>query len=151
MVMRIPAIALAILMSSCFAQSHAADVVNYGPAPDWVEPVPVPKDDGNMADAPAKALLRSYQLRFTETSSENYSEDYIRLQTPQGVQALGNIVLPWRPDTDVFTVHKFQCFAARTISSMPRSTASSLPPSSLMAWRSGTCSMSLSRSSGNQS
>jgi tetratricopeptide (TPR) repeat protein len=107
MVMRIPAIALAILMSSCFAQSHAADVVNYGPAPDWVEPVPVPKDDGNMADAPAKALLRSYQLRFTETSSENYSEDYIRLQTPQGVQALGNIVLPWRPDTDVFTVHKF--------------------------------------------
>jgi tetratricopeptide (TPR) repeat protein len=97
-----------ILLCAGLATAHAADAVNYGSAPAWVKAVATPKDDGAVPDAPARVLLRSYQLRFGASTTEWYVESYIRLQTPQGLQAMSNIVLPWKPDTDVLTVHKCQ-------------------------------------------
>src|SRR5262245_55950937 len=102
--MRAPVIAL-ILSLGLAPCAMAADAVAYGPAPAWLKPVTLPKDDGSEADAPARILMRSYQLRFTPTSAETYIESWVRVQTPQGLQALGNIVLPWKPDTDLLTVH----------------------------------------------
>jgi tetratricopeptide (TPR) repeat protein len=102
------AFGMVLLFAGFLASVHAADAVSYGSAPAWVKPVTTPKDDGAMAEAPAKVMLRSYQLRFGSSTSEWYVESFIRLQTPQGLQALSNIVLPWKPDTDVLTVHKCQ-------------------------------------------
>jgi tetratricopeptide (TPR) repeat protein len=87
------------------APALAAETVSHGPPPDWVKPVILPADDARQADAPAKVLLRSHQIRFTSDSLEAHVQSYVRLQSPQGLQALGNIVLPWKPDTDVLTVH----------------------------------------------
>lgn len=89
------------------ATAAAADAVNYGAAPAWVQPVVTPQV-GPPGDAPAKLLSRSYQLRFTPTTSELFVENFVRVQTPEGLQALGNIALPWRPDTDQLTVHKYR-------------------------------------------
>jgi tetratricopeptide (TPR) repeat protein len=86
----------------------AADSVQYGPASPWVQPVAVPVNDSTMAEAPVKFLLRSHQIRFTTDSTEIYTESFVRLQTPQGLQGLGNFALPWKPHSDQLTVHKLQ-------------------------------------------
>lgn len=83
----------------------AADAVVQGPPPSWVKPPSLPAQ-APPDEAPARLLLRSYQLRFTPGSSEMYVENFIRVQTPEGLRAMGNVTLPWKPDTDVLTVHK---------------------------------------------
>jgi tetratricopeptide (TPR) repeat protein len=89
-------------------RANAANEVVYGPPSAWIADVPVPKDDGSLPDAPAKILLRSYQLEFGPRSSEMFVESYIALQTPQGLGLLNQVALPWKPDTDVLTVHKLR-------------------------------------------
>ncbi|HEX6636982.1 MAG TPA: DUF3857 domain-containing protein [Steroidobacteraceae bacterium] len=96
---------MAFLLLAGMAPALAADAVAYGPEPSWLKPVSLPKDDGSQADAPTKVLLRTAYVRFASGSMETYIESYIRVQSPQGLQALGNITLPWKPDTDVLTVH----------------------------------------------
>lgn len=83
----------------------AADAVKYGAAPAWITPVKLPEKQPGRDEAPAKVLLRIYQLRFGAEGTEQYVESYVRAQTPQGLQALGNIALPWKPDSDTLTVH----------------------------------------------
>ena len=73
-----------------------------------MKPVTRPVNDDTMAQAPVKSLLQSMQYRFTATGSVAYTESYSRVQTPQGLAALGNIAMPWKPDSDVLTVHKFE-------------------------------------------
>jgi tetratricopeptide (TPR) repeat protein/transglutaminase-like putative cysteine protease len=104
--MRARTSSLLLIAAAFLTPAVGADVVSYGPAAAWVKPVAVPKHDGSMPDAPARALLRSYQLRFTADSTEWHFESFVRLQTPAGLQSLGNLVLPWKPDSDVLTVHK---------------------------------------------
>lgn len=103
--MRVQIVALVFPLLAAAVPAMAADAVAYGPAPSWLKPVMLPNDDGTQADAPAKVLMRSYQLRFTAGGMETYIESYVRVQTPQGLQGLGNIALPWKPDTDLLTVH----------------------------------------------
>ncbi len=106
--MRKHAVTLAMCGYFFMGLAHGADTVQYGAAPAWVQPVARPQNDDAMAQAPAKVLLRNHQLKFTSTGSEAYTETFIRLQTAQGLQALGSLALPWKPDTDVLTVHKYQ-------------------------------------------
>jgi hypothetical protein len=84
-----------------------ADPVPYYPAPSWVRPVATPVNDDTMADAPAKSMLVSHQIRFTPGGSTVYMESFMRVQTPQGLQSLGAMNLPWKPDSDALVVHKF--------------------------------------------
>jgi tetratricopeptide (TPR) repeat protein len=106
--MRVQIVALMLSMAVAAVPAVAADAVAYGPEPAWLKPVTLTKDDGGQAEAPTKTLLRSYQLHFHPTGMETYVENYVRVQTPQGLQVLGNITLPWKPDTDVLTVHHCQ-------------------------------------------
>jgi tetratricopeptide (TPR) repeat protein len=106
--MRVFARATAWCLAGFLGVAQAADTVEYGPPPAWVKAVTVPKPDGSMAEAPARLLLRNYQLKFHARGTELYVESHIRLQTPQGLQSTGNVVLPWKPETDVLTVHKCQ-------------------------------------------
>ena len=94
----------ALLLSPAFA----GDKVEYGPVPAWVKPVARPVNDDTMSQAPIKSMLQVMQFRFAATGSESYTETFTRVQTPQGLTALGNFSLPWRPDSDVLTVHRFQ-------------------------------------------
>jgi len=105
--MRMRVFALAMCGSLYLGAAHGADAVQYGNAPEWVRPVARPKDDGSMAQAPSKILLRNHQLKFTSTGLDSYVESFTRLQTAQGLQAFGSLAFPWKPDTDVLTVHKF--------------------------------------------
>ena len=113
--MRKLAMAFWVVGAFCAASAFAADTVQYGPPPAWVVPPLLPKDDGTMAEAPSKVLLRSHQVKFEPGGSELYTESFVRLQTPQGLQSLGNLALPWKPDSDVLTIHKLQLLRGNQI------------------------------------
>jgi tetratricopeptide (TPR) repeat protein len=104
--MRGSATVLIVCLMGLVAPAQGANEVSYGPPPAWVKDVAIPKADGSMAEAPVKLLTRSYQLKFSAKHLEMHVESFFALQTPQGLQALGNIALPWKPDTDVLTVHR---------------------------------------------
>jgi tetratricopeptide (TPR) repeat protein len=103
-----PSVIALFLAWGLFGPLRAADTVSYAPAPAWVNPNPVPKIDAGLAEAPVRVLLRNYQVHLTATASEAYFETFIHLQTPQGLQAMSNVVLPWKPDSDLLTVHRVQ-------------------------------------------
>lgn len=77
------------------------------PAPDWVAPVDFPVDSSNGDEAPYRILLHDQQVSLEPGRRTTYSEVVIRIQTPAGLAA-GNLLFPWRPATDVLTVHKVQ-------------------------------------------
>ena len=78
------------------------------PAPAWVVPVAVPAANPAMGDRPVQALLVSNQTLFGAGTQDNYSELVFLIQNAQGMQAFGNITLPWQPDQSELIVHKIQ-------------------------------------------
>lgn len=96
-----------VLLSGCAlaSASFAADRPVIGPAPAWVKPVlPLPAP-AKADEAPVRILLSDEQVALEPGRQTIYSETSLSIQTPQGLAA-GNISLPWRPETDVLTVHK---------------------------------------------
>lgn len=88
----------------------AEDKPNTAPAPAWVaefpktakRTAPVP----TIADAPIEILSFDNQYRFGAQTDERYIESTVKLLNPQGLAAMGTIVLPWRPESGTLTVHK---------------------------------------------
>lgn len=85
----------------------AADQPSLGPPPAWVKlstfnPTPTKAD----ANAPAALLLQDLQLKFTPDEQQTYWELAAKVQTPQGLQTLGQLAPVWNPDTDELTIHK---------------------------------------------
>lgn len=91
-----------LLASAAFA----ADRPEIGPAPDWVIV------DGNTSklpaasQAPLQVMLNERQVRITTEAVETYVASRFRIQTPQGLGAVGTLTFAWKPDSDVLTVHK---------------------------------------------
>ena len=87
-------------------QALAADKPQFGPPEAWVKPVAIPNPPVSADDSMAvRRLLLVAQAHFGPDGDETYSETATRIQTPQGL-AIGNIVVNWRPDSDVLTVHR---------------------------------------------
>lgn len=76
-----------------------------GPAPAWVTPVALPSAPSDASDAPVRVLLQDEQIFLEAGRQTYYSETALFVQNPAGLAA-GSIVLPWRPETDVLTIHK---------------------------------------------
>ena len=77
----------------------------FEPTPTWVRPTSVLTESKSLDAAPVHLLLSDQQIDFTKGRRTVYTEIAFSIQTPQGLAA-GNISLPWRPETDVLTVHK---------------------------------------------
>src|SRR4051794_34718419 len=82
----------------CAAQ--AADKPVYGPPPAWVKPAPTPEPGSPSADdqSAVRLLLQDRQSRIGPDGMEVYSEAVVRVQSPLGLQALGNIAFTWDPE-----------------------------------------------------
>lgn len=76
-----------------------------GPAPAWVKPVVPASAPATPGKAPIQVLLQDQQVDLRPGSVSRYSENVIRIQTPQGLSA-GNVLLAWNPDTQTPMVHK---------------------------------------------
>ena len=84
---------------------HGADKPVVGPPPTWVRPVALSGEATKPDGSPVRFLLSDQQIALEPGRRTVYSEMVFTIQTPQGLSA-GNISLPWRPETDVLTVHK---------------------------------------------
>ena len=89
-----------------------ADKPVIAPPPAWVIPAALTADTGKADEAAVRILLQDQQVRLTAEGEEVYTETVMRVQTPQGLQALGTITLPWKPDTSTLTVHKLHIVRA---------------------------------------
>lgn len=78
-----------------------------GPPPAWVTPAAIPAPNPALRDRPVQTLLFAAEGRYTRDGRFEYSVDSANLiQTPEGLAALGNLVLPWQPDVAALIVHK---------------------------------------------
>jgi hypothetical protein len=84
----------------------AADKPEIGPVPSWVQPYQWRPDAGPKTEAAVKVLLIDQQLDFSAAGDESYTENVVKIQTPQGLGAMGTLTLRWNPATDTMIVHK---------------------------------------------
>ncbi len=98
-------LAVLVTTSALTSVAFAADKPVIAPAPAWVKPVAPLPSPAKADETPVKILLSDQQVALEPGRQTVYSETSLKIQTPQGLAA-GNISLPWRPETDVLTVHK---------------------------------------------
>jgi tetratricopeptide (TPR) repeat protein len=82
--------------------------VPLGPPAAWVQPVAAVKADAADDGAAVRFLLMDAQLHFGPEGTSSYAETAVRIQTPQGLQAMSTVSLPWDPALGRATVHKLQ-------------------------------------------
>lgn len=83
----------------------AAHQLNFAAPGAWVVPQTLPSAT-KPTGAAVQFLLADRQVELTANAVKYYVKNAIRIQTPQGLSALGTITLIWDPDTDVLVVHK---------------------------------------------
>lgn len=111
----IPSILLAALsVPAVTAVPATADKPLIAPPPAWVRPAATPAAAAPADDAPIRILLSDQQIAFDAGRQTVYSATVLAIQTPQGLAA-GNISLPWRPDTDILTVHALRIHRGDTV------------------------------------
>ncbi len=89
----------------------AADKIVIGPQEAWVRPAAIP-DAGTATQTPLKILLTDRELRFSSRTEEMYVEDVVKIQSAQGLGAVGTLTVAWNPDNDRVIVHKLQILRA---------------------------------------
>jgi tetratricopeptide (TPR) repeat protein/transglutaminase-like putative cysteine protease len=87
------------------AAAAAAANLQFGPPAQWVRPVSLPAS-GASTQAAVKVLLFDYQVKLTRKSVSYYAESVTRIQTPEGLSAMGTLKVVWDPDTDVVVIHR---------------------------------------------
>ncbi|MES2339093.1 MAG: DUF3857 domain-containing protein [Pseudomonadota bacterium] len=84
--------------------AHAGDKPLYQPVPDWV--VPAPSIDPAKLDANAPVLLvLDNQQRLQDGRVWTYVDTATRVASPEVMQQLGTIAIPWLPDQGDLIVH----------------------------------------------
>ncbi|HEY0622892.1 DUF3857 domain-containing protein [Sphingomonas sp.] len=95
-----------ILASAALAE----DKPKVAPVPAWVSEYPRAGKGSapapSLVDAPLEILRLDHQFRFGAQTDERYVESAVKLLNPQGLAAMGTIVLPWRPESGTLTIHK---------------------------------------------
>ncbi|HEY1604668.1 MAG TPA: DUF3857 domain-containing protein [Allosphingosinicella sp.] len=90
--------ALALTAAPARAADGGSPAPTIEPAPAWVDQVPIPDPDPALKDRPVQPLLLVAEGRYPRDGrSEYHIESATLVQTPEGLTALGNIVLPWQP------------------------------------------------------
>jgi len=97
-------VASLVVFAALSSETLAADKPVIAPAPSWVVPVTLPPS-GKDTEAAVRILLSDQQAALEPGRKTFYNDIALKIQTPQGLAA-GNMSFPWRPETDVLTVHK---------------------------------------------
>jgi hypothetical protein len=77
----------------------------FGPAPSWVRAIDVPAADPKRKDDPFQFLLSNAQESLTSAGVENYVEYVVQPLNQAGLQALGNVTIPWNVERTSLTLN----------------------------------------------
>ncbi|MFW2829100.1 DUF3857 domain-containing protein [Sphingomonas sp. ID0503] len=86
--------------------ASAEDKPLIGPPSGWVAPRAVPAVQGPPGEAPISIVMQDQQVALTPEGVEAYNQNVARVQTPDGLAAMGTLQIAWKPETDRVTVHK---------------------------------------------
>jgi hypothetical protein len=90
----------------CIAQAAwASDQPRYEPPPAWVKPFEIPKP-ATAGGGTTRVLLEDSQDKFVPDGMDVYWERAERIDTPQGLAAIGNVAFDWNPDTESLLIHR---------------------------------------------
>src|SRR5436309_1099360 len=95
-------LSVSLFFALAAAPANAADTASaapsIAPAPAWVDQVPIPDPNPALKDRPLQPLLVVAEGRYPKNGGTEYHVETATLvQTPEGLPALGNVVLPWQP------------------------------------------------------
>src|SRR3984957_2477347 len=95
-------------LATCLALqfAFAGDKPEFGPPPPWIHAPDVSTAEAAPTDAAVRIILSDWQFNLSASGGEAYFDSLMRVQTSQGLNALGTLTLPWNPETDTLTVHK---------------------------------------------
>jgi len=89
--------------------ARCADKPEIGPPEAWVKPPPkTPEPLKASAGAALASLVQDNQIRFASQGLDVYQALEVKVQSPQGLQALNTFSLAWSPETDRLTVHRIR-------------------------------------------
>lgn len=108
----VAAVAAAGVSGAAFAQEQQ---VRLGPPAAWVQPAGEIRTDAPDDGAAVRFLLMDTQLHFGPEGASSYAETAMRIQTPQGLQAMSTVSLPWDPALGGVTVHKLQVIRGKAV------------------------------------
>jgi hypothetical protein len=84
----------------------AAEAPKVGPAPDWVRAAPdAPAEKDDLKGAPVVSLLNDTQFSFDADGWTEFHHTRLKVQTAEGLQAVGTIPVVWSPWSDTVTFH----------------------------------------------
>jgi tetratricopeptide (TPR) repeat protein len=101
-------LAVLLVPVAAIAANPNADKPIIGPPPPWVRPNELPADTGKPDESAVRLLLSDQQRLLLPNGNETYTETALRVQTAQGLSALGTLTLAWKPDLGTLTVHKLR-------------------------------------------
>jgi len=84
-------------------------------APAWVERIAIPEPNPGLRDRPFQMLLSAGQSLYGADHYDHHVEMAFLIQNGQGLQGLGNLVLPWQPDQSELIVHAVQIIRGGTV------------------------------------
>ncbi|NOX96053.1 MAG: DUF3857 domain-containing protein [Alphaproteobacteria bacterium] len=88
-----------------FSISLAAEDLTFSRPAVWIEEHNIPDPNPGKAAAPFQLLLIDTQTNFTESSTDSYVRTAIKVQSPEGLAAAGNVAMSWHPETGEIAVH----------------------------------------------
>lgn len=97
------------------APAEATETPRIASTPGWVERVAIPQPNPALSERPFQSLLLNAQSFYGPEHHEHYLEFASLIQTMQGLQGLGSIVLPWRPEDSELIVNKVHIVRAGTV------------------------------------
>jgi tetratricopeptide (TPR) repeat protein len=102
----------ALWITLCFgAGAWAADQPLYAPPASWVRSIEIPSN-GKASGAAIDVLLFTSQARLAPGVTETFVERASRINSPEGLGAVGSLTEVWDPATESVIVHRAQILRA---------------------------------------
>ncbi|HEX7694305.1 MAG TPA: DUF3857 domain-containing transglutaminase family protein, partial [Sphingomonas sp.] len=86
---------IAICAILSIGRAHADDVLHFGAQPAWVTPIDAPA--AKPADGAVTRRVFDLQVRFDDRGTHQFVRQILRVNTPEGLLAAGNVGVAWQP------------------------------------------------------
>jgi hypothetical protein len=83
----------------------ADDQPTAGGTPGWVAPAGLPAVAEPVGAQPLRVMLQDQQIWFHGHVTSLYQHRVLRVDRPEGMQAIARLAVQWRPDTDRLVLH----------------------------------------------